>query len=625
MVLADIARISGQRFNFVIIGGGTSGLCLAARLTENPKVTVAVLEAGPAHLNDPAILTPAAFTRQIANSEYDWMFKTAPQAHTGDIEYTINSGKGLGGSSCMNFLAYNRPTREDIDAYETLGNPGWNWESFEKYCKRSERYDADELYPRSVSTESTAWRFIPGRPEALSKYGQKYEQDTLGIDGNLALSFPAVVSGGDLALRATLESKGIRALQSPLQGEVTGTWCSVSTIDIATQTRANSVTAYLQPNMDRPNLRVLTGAFVNKIITSVSQAGVTASGVEFTHGGVVHEVYTDGDVVLCAGALQSPKILELSGIGSKKILEKAGVETKLDLPGVGNNVQEHISHAGVSFELKDDNDIQTWDLLRNPDIAAKQRELYINQKQGLLTMVPSSLTFLPLQTFSHSAAAIINRQAERLQKDSHLYTAATLAQYQIQLANLRDPRLPDIEFIGFPGFRGYPNVPEPGKRYYSLVPALCHPFSRGSTHIASNDPRDIPRIDPCYLEQSVDLDIMVEIFKFCRSLGKEGPLKDIITKEVNPGPDILEGDQIREHVKLGFKSTWHTCGSLSMLPLESGGVVDPQLKVWGTSNIRVADLSVAPLQVASHTQALVYSIAEKAADIIKNGSNYSSA
>ncbi|TFK50444.1 GMC oxidoreductase [Heliocybe sulcata] len=599
MVFADIARISGKRFNYVIVGGGTSGLCLAARLTENPNITVAVLEAGPAHLNDPLILTPAAFTRQIGNPEYDWMYKTVPQKHTDDLEYIINSGKGLGGSSCMNFLAYNRPTQEDIDAYEQLGNPGWNWSSFEQYCKKSER-------------------FTPGRPEALSAYGQRYQQHTLGIDGPLAISFPAVVSGGDLALRATLESKGIHALDSALRGEVTGTWCSVSTIDPATQTRANSVTAYLQPNIDRPNLEVLTEALVNRIITSVSASGVTASGIEFTHGGVTHEVYVDGDVVLCAGAVQSPKILELSGIGDRRVLELAGVDVKLDLPGVGNNVQEHISHAGVSFELKDDNDIQTWDLLRNPDIAAKQRQLYIEQKQGLMTMVPSGLTFLPLQTFSRNAEAIINRHAERLEKESHLYTAATLAQYHIQLANLRNPKLPDIELIGFPGFRGFPNTAQPGKRYYSLVPALCHPFSRGNIHITSNNPQDAPRIDPRYLEEEIDLDIMVEVFKFLRSLGNESPLKDIVTKEANPGHELTDEDQIRQHVKRGFKSTWHTCGSLSMLPRLSDGVVDPQLKVWGTRNIRVADLSVAPLQVASHTQALVYSIAEKAADIIKS-------
>ncbi|EPQ51193.1 alcohol oxidase [Gloeophyllum trabeum ATCC 11539] len=589
MVFANIRDISGKQCHFVII----------ARLTEDPSITVAVLEAGPAHLEDPAILTPTGFTGQLGNKEYDWMYQTVPQNHLDNLQYIINSGRGLGGSSSMNFLAWTRPPREDIDALVALGNPGWDWESFIEYCKKSER-------------------FVPGAPDVLAMHGQKYEQGTLGTQGPVTVSFPKLVSRGDIALRSSLKSKGIPVLDNALSGQVTGTWCSVATIDPETQTRSNSVTAYLLPHIDRPNLVVLTGAVANSIITTDSSGTVVGSGIAFTHDGAKHEVYAERDIILCAGAIQSPKIHELSGIGDRRILERIGVDVRLDLPGVGNNLQEHITYVGISFELKEDSGVETWDPLRDPAFAALERELYDQHKEGLFTMVPSGLTFLPLQILSENAAAIVERHAKTLQEKAHLYTPGTLLQHELQLENLRNPQLPECELIAFPGFRGNLNEVQPGRRYFSIVPTLCHPFSRGSVHIASSDPEKLPQIDPCYLQQDIDMDIMVEAFRFARSLANEEPLREIIAKEACPGEEISSEEAIREHVKRSCKSTWHTCGSLSMLPRECGGVVDPQLKVWGTKNIRIADLSIVPLQVASHTQALVYSIAERAADILKS-------
>ncbi|KAH7925221.1 alcohol oxidase [Leucogyrophana mollusca] len=592
MSFADLSQVAGKGFDFVIIGGGTSGLCVAARLSENPKVSVVVLEAGQANIADPLIITPGGFRRQLGDPAYDWMHKTVPQTTNGGFEYVINGGKGLGGSSRMSFLSWNKPAKEDMDVWEKLGNPGWNWNSFAEFSKRSERHVTKHRH--------TTLDEVPGHSPGL--YGEH---------GPISVSVPAEIWEGNTYVLKTMEGLGVPILDNAVSGEVQGVWTSLSSIDPENQSRCYAVTGYLLPNVDRPNLTVLPGARVQELIMVTDQDLTSASGVRFAYNSSVYEVYATREVILCAGALSSPSLLELSGIGDRSILEPLGIDVKFHLPGVGRNMQEHITHAGVCFELKDDTNLRTYDLMRDPEYMAQQAQLYLQEQRGLMTLLPSALAFLSVQTFSTRAATIIEEQVETLKNISGTFTEALLEQYRFQLEGLRDSHVPECEIIIFPGFRSAGTAPAAGKRYFTLAPALLHPWSRGEVHVSSADPEAQLRIDPHYLEERLDLELMVDIIKYARSVGQSAPLSDIIAAESLPGPTVISDGDIRDFVKNGIKSTWHTTGTLSMLPSNQNGVVDHELRVYGTKNIRVADLSVAPMQISSHTQTIAYAIAER--------------
>ncbi|OBZ73019.1 Glucose oxidase [Grifola frondosa] len=573
--LAKIDAVSGKTFDFVIIGGGTAGLVLAARLTEDPKVSVAVLEAGKPHFDDPLVLTVDGWMRQFMNPEYDWGFPTVPQVNAGNKPFLWSRGKGLGGSSAMNFLLWTKPQREDIDAFEALGSPGWNWERFQEYSKKSEKF---YLRVQEGSLKVADHSPIPTGP--------------------LPISFARTSSGAEYPFQKSLESNGIKIVTDPMSGETVGTWKSVSVIDPETNTRSYATTGYLLPALDRPNLHVLTEAYVSKIITSKNGGEVVASGVEFEYAGATHRVDAGKEVILSAGAIKSPQILELSGIGDKAILEPLGVPVQVDLPSVGTNVQEHLTHNGLAFLMQDGHNIATSDLLRDAAFQSKLLEANPDLK-GPLSVALSGLTFLPLQSFSDRASEIIDQLSAKIEKEADSYPPGLKEQYEYQLKCLKDEKVPEAEIIVFP-FSFDPNVAD--KPFIALLPTLVHPWSRGTIHISSTDPKAIPIIDPRYFDVETDLEILLD---------------DISITEVAPGPNVATDDQIREHIRQNLTTVWHTVGSLSMLPKDKGGAVDPKLKVYGTKNIRVVDLSVIPIEIAVHTQAAVYAIAEQAADVIK--------
>jgi len=393
-----------------------------------------------------------------------------------------------------------------------------------------------------------------------------------------------------------------------------------NTLDPATQTRSYSATAYFLPNQSRANLTVLTSAYACKIVTS-GEGNVTATGVEFTHGKepVTHIANAKNEVILCTGALKSPQLLELSGIGRPDILDALKIPVKVALHGVGENVQEH-QYAGVTFALKDGLPDETFDILRNPDELVKQIDLHA-QGKGVFTMGMTTFAFRPLSAFSPHAENIY--KATRIEIENNIkagkYSKGLAEQYAIELERF-DRNASGAEFIGFPGILSRPNPGLPGKKYFTIVICSNHGFSRGTIHATSKDPAADPEFHPRYFEHDIDLQYFIEMVKFAREVAKHSPFKDVLDAEVvelNPGPEVQTDAQIADWVKDFSGSTFHTIGSLSMLPLDKGGVVDPQLKVYGTTNIRCADLSIVPLHFSAHSLATAYTIGEKAADIIK--------
>ncbi|EPQ53452.1 alcohol oxidase [Gloeophyllum trabeum ATCC 11539] len=595
-MVANIEDVADKSFDYIVIGGGTSGLCVAARLSEDPTVSVLVLEAGNANLDDPLLLRPASYGSHFENPAYDWAFKTTPQKYCNGTQFTWNRGKGLGGSSAINFLCWTKPPAAEIDDIERLGNPGWNWKNYETFSHRTETC----IYPSE---------------EVIKKHGLRIEDWKNGTEGPLLTSFPAKINAAELDIQQTLINRGLPLAKKPLGGDPLGVFFGTNTVDPKTSTRTYATTAFYLPNVNRPNFTVLVQAPVNRLLTTKDSNGlVIAVGVEFRHNGRDYSVRPNKEVVLCAGGLKSSQILELSGFGNPQLLKSLDIPVVLPLSTIGENVQEHI-FTGVTWELREDASFDTLDVLRDPKIAAEHVELHA-KGEGLFTMGLCGFAFVPLQMLSKRADDIHKAARDKIEKNAAKYPSGLLEQYRIQLERL-ERGAPGCEYITFPGFLSQPNPPKPGKKYLTMLVLTNHLFSRGTIHVKSKNPEDDPEFDPHYFEEEIDRDTFVEIVKFAKGLAQTAPFKDLVAQEVNPGPEVTTDEQIADWLKSYMTTTYHTIGSCSMLPKDKGGVVDSKLKVYGTTNVRVADLSVIPLHFAAHPQATAYAIGEQAADIIK--------
>ncbi|KAH7882447.1 alcohol oxidase [Phlebopus sp. FC_14] len=524
---------------------------------------------------------------------------------TGHIKRPLNSSQttentfstGLGGSSAINFLNWSKPPAEEINDWERLGNPGWNWERYRRYLHKLEGY-------QPLSERSTA------------SHRQNFDDISVGRDGPIALCHSPTVTEPELKVIETWLKLGIPRAPAPLNGNPRGVTLGMNTIDATTFTRCYATTAFFLKHSDRPNLSVLTSASVNQIVTRPGN-DLTATGVEFIHHGKIYSVHATKEVILSAGALKSPQILELSGIGRRDVLEAAGIPVRLELPGVGENLQEH-QHVTITYELPEGAKHLTLDDHHHP--AAREEHLkLLKSREGAFTLAVTGLAFTRLQIISDRAEDIIRAAEDKLLKKWSTYFYGLRSQHEIQLQRLRDDAAP-CELIVFPGFLSLPNPPQAGKKYCTIVAAVNHNFSRGSVHVTSPDPTVDPSIDPHYYEEDIDLQTFIEVLKFARKTAASAPICELLAsplKEVNPGPGVVTDTEIGDFIKNFGQTTYHTIGTLSMLPRDKGGFVDTKLKVYGTSNIRVVDISIAPLHIAAHTQSTAYAIAEQAADIIR--------
>ncbi|KAE9408774.1 alcohol oxidase [Gymnopus androsaceus JB14] len=594
MPLVSVDEVAGYNFDFILIGGGTAGLTLASRLSENAEWSILVLEAGNAHLDDhPLISRPSQYGLQFANPEYDWAFKTVPQKFSNNLEYLWSRGKGLGGSSAMNFSVWTLPPKEDIDNWEKLGNPGWNWDNFEKYSRKAVTYVPLELEkggsePVSVEAAFSVW-------DASKARG----------DGPIFITHPRQILDVDLKLYQASETflnMGLPKSRAPYHGDCNGTYLNLNNVHPTLHSRTYSIDA----------IQIRPLGKTKPIYFDSVDGDLEASGVEFYHG-PEKKLY---QASAAEGSNCFSWILELSGIGRPEVLTKLGVKVKVPLDGVGENVQEHI-WTGCSFKLKDDYEHDTYDILKDPVQLEKHMGLY-SKGQGLFSTGIVTMAGMPLRTITSDAEKLYAAEEARIRQDIQegKYPPGLAEQYEIQLQYANKGAL-DCELLGVAGnsVTGR-NPPLPGKKYYSIGAFLNHNFSRGTIHCLSSDPHEPPAIDPHYFERDIDLQIFIKTIRYVREITKKAPLKDILSDdpasmELNPGAEIQTDEQIANWLKQCLSTTWHTTGSLSMLPKDKNGVVDPTLKVYGTKNIRVVDVSIIPLQFAAHTQATAYIIAEQ--------------
>jgi len=314
-------------------------------------------------------------------------------------------------------------------------------------------------------------------------------------------------------------------------------------------------------------------------------------------------VESTSQLCFVASAVQSSSLLERSGIGNREILEPLGIKINVHNPAVGENVQEH--------------------MMANPEYAREQIKLY-PEGRGLLLTQMNHIGWLPLSQISgpSRAAELIAAEEARISADLGKFEGTRPGlreQYELQIQNLKDDKLADTEFIIAPFFFPFPaGTPQPGKSYITIICGLNHPFSRGHIHIKSSDPNAAAEMDPNVFDHPFDLELLAEMFKFSRKLASTQPFKDMIVDEAFPGPAAVTDADIKGYIKKGAVSTWHTAGTCAMRPREKGGVVDATLKVYGTKNVRVGDISIIPLHINAHTQTSAYAIAEQLADLIKN-------
>ncbi|KAJ4123178.1 hypothetical protein NW768_009706 [Fusarium equiseti] len=572
LLASTSAATATETYDYVIVGGGTAGGALATRLSLGlPKSKILLLEAGPAALEDLRINVPG-MRGALLGTPNDWNFSSIAQPGLNGRSISVNRGKVLGGSSAMNFLCYDRASSAEYDAWGELGSPGWNWNTMIHGMTKSENFTGDDgdVHGRTGPIKSTYNRIIP---DVLKPW--KSVVNKLGTPIN---------NGGSLG------------------GKAIGVMFQPTNIDVTNYTRSYSANSYL-PKAG-PNLTVKTNAHVVKIAFS-EKKGLVATGVALQDGS---KIQARKEVILSAGSIQSPGLLELSGIGQTAVLSKAGVKQLLHLPGVGENYQDHLRTSNT-YRLKkgyESFDPTIFDV--EGTLAKQELNLWLQNKVSWYDYTTSAYAFLNWAQISKKTG----KHLTSLANDGFASNGTVVDKKKLQyLSNLSIPQLELILEANYVGAAGYP-----GGKFITIFSSVMHPMSRGSVHINPQDPKGKPIIDLNYLNNEYDVRALIEGAKFARKVAETEPLRSVWEAETEPGPDVKTDEQFREFAVKTVNSFYHPVGTCAMLPKKDGGVVDANLKVYGTKNLRVVDASIIPVQLSGHIQTAVYGIAETAAQKI---------
>lgn len=482
-----------------------------------------------------------------------------------------NRGKVLGGSSALNLLTYDRATKNEYAGWGELGNPGWNWPTFLKMLNRAENF----------TSKDTEW------------YGEAGAAQNGPVRGTINRFIPA----HQAAWVPAMNSLGAQTNREYMGGDNLGVSYTSSSIDPTHYNRSYSANAYLP--IAALSLTILANAQVAKVNLTKAYGGqYRATGVTLTNGTFIA---AKNEVILSSGSFQSPGLLEVSGIGNGSILSAAGITQLIDLPGVGENLQDHI-RIQSSYQLK--NNYTSFDILRyNASFAATQLQLWLDGQYSMYDYTGSGYSFQtwPQAVGSASASQLLALAKAAVGNSSNPVDAK-------KLAWLSDPTIPQVEVIfsdGYTGVKGYPATTSPlyGKGFFTLIAAIMHPLARGTVHINTSAPLSKPIIDPKYLTNEYDLQAAIAAIKRCRQIALTAPISDVWVSEYEPGLGNVNTDaEWKDFVLNTTLSIYHPTGTCAMLPRKQGGVVDSKLKVYGTTNLRVADASIIPVIISAHLQ-----------------------
>src|SRR5712672_1548875 len=525
--------------DYVIVGAGSAGCVLANRLTEDPATRVVLIEAGGSDWN-PLIHIPAGFMKLLDHPTLTWGFKAEADPGTAGRAIVYPRGRVLGGSSSINGLIYIRGQPEDFDHWAQLGNRGWGWDEVLPFFKKAENWEGGETEVRGRSG-----------PLFTSKMDRP------------PLCAAVIEAGKEIGLEYREDVNDL----PPGAGDSIG-WCQQTR---GGRRRASTARTYLRPALKRPNLQLVTHALVNRIVFD----GKRAIGVDFSRHGRVERALAEREVILSAGAVSSPHLLQLSGVGDPDHLAKIGVETLHALPGVGKNMQDHYV-VRVTYPIH--GMATANERARGLPLAAEVIRYLVTGK-GMLTysasLVAASVKILP-------------------------ESATPDVQISFAPGSFKDGQIGELE--AEPGLTG--------------GPWQMRPLSRGYVEARSPRPEDAPVINPRYLTEEADRRAIVGGLHFVRRIFNAPALQPYIGQEKLPGAQVQTDDELLDYAKRNGNTVYHascTC----MMGQHTMAVVDDQLRVHGLEGLRVVDASVMPAVTSTNTNAPTIMIAEKAAVLIK--------
>jgi choline dehydrogenase len=537
--------MSERAFDYVIVGAGSAGCVLASRLTEDPDVRVLLLEAGG---SDRATrVTTPGLVGLLWRNRFDWTHFTTPQAELHGRRMHWPRGKVLGGTSSINYMVYMRGHRDNYDHWRELGNEGWGYEDVLPYFRRSENN------ARQVETQAA---------EAWARFH--------GTGGPLDVSDVEPNPVSDLLVEATQEALGVKPNRDFNGAEQDGAGRYQATIRRGV--RCSTALAFLRPALKRPNLVVETEALVMGLVIENGRA----VGVRYARDHLTRRVRATREVLVSAGAVGSPHVLLLSGIGPAAELRARGVTVTADLPGVGKNLQDHIL-ASLGYE----------------------------DRAGITGAVT------PLNLLRWMARYTINKTGPM---------ASNVAEAGGFLRSRAGVARPDLQLHFVPAGSdqvSFDDAPfQPKGQAYSLIPCVLYPASRGEIRLQSDDPAQPPAIDPRYFSEPSDLELLLQGVRMTQMIGASPRMERCRGRSLSPLCDAVDDATLRHEIRRRCNTLFHPVGTCKMGPGEDA-VVDAQLRVRGVDGLRVVDASIMPTLVGGNTNAPTIMIAEKAADLIR--------
>ncbi|NEI72466.1 choline dehydrogenase [Rhizobium lusitanum] len=531
--------MSSAEYDFIIVGAGSAGAAIAGRLSENPAWRVLLIEAGPRD-RSPWIHIPIGYAKTFYDARYNWKYMTEPEPYLGGRTIYEPRGKTLGGTSAINGMVYVRGIASDFNTWRQLGNAGWAYDDVLPYFKKLESNERgeDRFHGRAGPVKI-------GEPVWRPQLGDAYIQ--------------ATVAAG---LRKTNDFNGEQQ-----EG------VSYYQVTAKNGRRSSTARSYLIPARNRSNLHIVTEALTEKIVLE----GKRATGVVYRQGANTITTKARREVIISGGAVNSPQLLQLSGIGPGQLLSENGIAVQHDLAGVGENLQDH--YAGrLMYRIN-----KNWSL--NERVATLPQRIMLGAEYLLTRRGPLAVG------------------------------ASTIAAFFRSSPDLTEPDC-QLQFFAFStdGFdKGL--HPFPG---FSVLVNPHRPESRGFIRIKSNSPQVHPRIQGNYLQAEADKLLGIASMKFAMKIHATDPIRSLIDKELTPGVNVRSDDEILAYLTQTGESCYHLCGTCGMGPQENiMSVVDNRLRVHGIEGLRVADASIMPRLVSGNTNATSIMIGEKCADMVK--------